>query len=138
MTKRIEGDERARVRAEWEARLGRRRVWFVDDPGVAEVIGSAEDLALLECIRAATRPLTLADLVDAGHLQPGPSSDRLDRLERAGFIEYRQERRGRPAKGESAPHHRESRRHGAFPLGSGMTRGSGERRRGSLSTAPIG
>lgn len=94
MTKRIEGDERARVRAEWEARLGRRRVWFVDDPGVAEVIGSAEDLALLECIRAATRPLTLADLVDAGHLQPGPSSDRLDRLERAGFIEYRQERPG--------------------------------------------
>lgn len=81
-------EARDRRRDEIAARLGRRRVWFVDDPEIMRVLEEPRDLATLEFIRAAGVPVPLARLVEAGHVEAGASSERLDRLERSGLVEY--------------------------------------------------
>lgn len=82
-------EDRERLRAEFEARLGRARVWFIDDPGVAEVLEDARELAILEFVRSAPQPVSPQQLVDAGLVPLGAATSRMVRLERAGFIEYR-------------------------------------------------
>ncbi len=80
--------DRERRRAEVASRLGRRQVWFIDDPGLQEILESQGDLAVLEFVRSAGTPVSLAQIVAAGLTGGGASSDCLDRLEKVGLIEY--------------------------------------------------
>lgn len=66
--------------------LGRNRVWFHDDPGVAEIMLDLQVMHLLDAIRRSSEPQCHASLVDAGF---GPLREltlRLDRLEAFGMI----------------------------------------------------
>lgn len=68
--------------------LGRKRVWFWDEPGFQDVTLDLEYLRLIDVIRSAASPLTHAQLIELGMGTPAELKVRLDRLEALGLVQH--------------------------------------------------
>lgn len=87
-----EDDEVGRVRAErnqqFARRLGRQKVWSLDDPAVREILLDPLAMRLLDAIRRAHDPITHAALFNAELGPPAEVTLILQRLESIGMIRF--------------------------------------------------
>ena len=85
-------DDADGVRAErnqlFAKRLGRNKVWSLDEPAVREILFDPMALRLLDAIRRSPDPIPHAALFDAEVAPPTEVTTRLQRLESIGMIRF--------------------------------------------------